>query len=266
MLMTARQRGLRVIGFTDHFAPYLVPGISFYDQQDGRILANLRTELADVSTCLEVLIGIEADYTVFGEECVDEATMEQVDYVAVSATHFHLGVPAPDESDPRRAVEQLLQLAWEAVALPVTTILVHPFDWIGAGSLTTMLETLTDDELAALGQWACEKRVALEINGHSCRKADYRQATARFFRLAHEVGARFTVSSDAHAPEQLAWLDLAVAWAQELGLSEDNFLTANELRAWHQEKRSRTRPGVRKGGPIGDLAACSLRCASGTLR
>ncbi|MFN2133636.1 MAG: PHP domain-containing protein, partial [Anaerolineae bacterium] len=73
MVHRAKDKGLAAIGFADHYTPAPVPGCPFYADQRLSILSALRSELDQVSSLdgLTVLVGVEADYTVAGEGCLD---------------------------------------------------------------------------------------------------------------------------------------------------------------------------------------------------
>jgi histidinol phosphatase-like PHP family hydrolase len=91
------------------------------------------------------------------------------------------------------------------------------------------MERVADEELAALISLAQERSVIVEINGGPAQLAEYRRAMARFYGLAREMGARFSVTSDAHHPEELDRLDLALGWAREMGVTDRELLTVEEL-------------------------------------
>jgi histidinol phosphatase-like PHP family hydrolase len=113
--------------------------------------------------------------------------------------------------------------------------------------LSPILGTVSDAQLAALIALAVERGVAVEINGGAAQHSEYRQATAHFFCLAREMGARFTLTADAHGPDRFTRLDLALEWARTLGFRDQDFLTAQELR-----QRQREKTHMPAGTPIND--------------
>jgi histidinol phosphatase-like PHP family hydrolase len=239
MIRRAREKGLAAIGFADHLTPNPIPGCPFYDHQRLRILADLRAEIAQVADMadIEVLVGVEADYTIAGRACLNPAVLAQADHVICAASHFHLPTaPQPTRDGPRAMAELMLRLAREALVLPGVSVWAHPFHCSRVRPLPPILETVGDAELAALIALASEREVAIEINGGSAQHDGYRQAAARFFCLAREMGARFTLSADAHHPDRLGRLDLALDWAGRLGFRDSDFLTAQELQARQRTK------------------------------
>ncbi|MDY6876965.1 MAG: PHP domain-containing protein [Chloroflexota bacterium] len=233
MIRRAREKGLAAIGFADHFTPDPIPNCPFYDHQRLHILTDLRAEIAQVAdrADIEVLVGVEADYTIAGQACLDPAVLAQADHVICAASHFHLPIaPQPTGDEPRAKAELMYRLACKALVLPGVSVWAHPFHCRQVRPLLPILETISAAGFAALVALANEREVAVEINGGAVQYVWYRQATARFFCLAREMGARFTITADAHHPDHFARLDLALEWARRLGFRDEDFLTAQELR------------------------------------
>jgi histidinol phosphatase-like PHP family hydrolase len=232
MLQRARANGIAAMGFADHLTPDPVPGCAFYDGQRPHLLADLRAEIARLAWqgAPEILVGLEADYTLAGESCLDAQTLAQADHVVCAASHFHLpAAPRPFGPGHRAKAELMLHCAQQALVVPGVSIWAHPFDCSRMRPLGPIMKVIAEDELASLIALANEREVAVEINGGPAQLEDYVQATARFFGLAREMGARFTITSDAHHPDDLQRLDLAVSWAQAMGIREQDCLTAQEL-------------------------------------
>jgi histidinol phosphatase-like PHP family hydrolase len=238
MIWRARGKGLSAIGFADHFTPDPIPGCPFYDRQRLHILADLRDEIAQAAPGgLEILVGVEADYTLAGRACLDPSVLTQVDHVVCGASHFHLpAAPQPAADEPRAKAELMLRMAREALAVPGVSIWAHPFDCSRMRPLSPILETVRDDELAGLIALANEREIAVEINGGPAQLEGYRRAARIFFGLAREMDARFTITADAHHPDDLVRLDVALEWARAMGLLDRDFLTAQELRERQRSK------------------------------
>jgi histidinol phosphatase-like PHP family hydrolase len=232
MARRARDKGLAAIGFADHYTPAPVPGCPFYAEQRLDIVDALRSELAQVADLdgLAVLVGVEADYTVAGEGCLDRDAVRQVDHIVCASSHFHLpSSPQPEDDSPHSKATLMLDMARAALQVPGISIWAHPFDCSRMRPLGPILATVPEDALAALIDLANAHQVAIEINGGPAQHAGYRQAIAPFLQLARDMGARFTITSDAHHPDDLDRLDLAWHWAHELGLEQKDLLSAEEL-------------------------------------
>ena len=73
--------------------------------------------------------------------------------------------------------------------------------------------------------------VAVEINS----RPERRDPPTRLLELALDLGCRFAIDTDAHAPGQLEFLDHGCARAQEAGIARErivNALPMEELLAW----------------------------------
>ena len=232
MIGCARAKGLAAIGFADHVTPKPVPGCSFYEGQRPHLLRELRAEIAalHVAPGIDVLVGVEADYVLAGRACLDAELLSLAEYVVCGASHFHLsGAPQPREDTPRAKAMLMVDLAREALAMPGMSIWAHPFDCSRMRPLSPILGAVSDDALVALIDLANAREVAIEVNGGAGLQDEYRRAMAPFYGLAREIGARFTITADAHHPDDFERLDLALAWAREMGIREHELLTVEEL-------------------------------------
>jgi len=234
MIARARAKGLAALGFADHVTPAPVPGCDFYDGQQIEILYAEHgiINAMDLPADLTVLVGMEADYTLAGAGCLDGAILDQVDHVICSASHFHLpAAPRPRDDTSEARAELMVRMAREMLAVPGVSVWAHPFDCTAMRPLTPIIAAIGEAQMAELITLANSRRVALEINGGPAATSPaYREATAAFFGLAREMGARFTVTADAHHPDDFERLDVALSWAREMGFRDEDFLTVDELR------------------------------------
>ena len=258
MILRAREKGIAAIGFADHITPEPVPGCSFYEGQRPDLLRKLRAEIAALPAApdVEVLVGVEADYTLAGRACLDVELLSLADHVVCGASHFHLpGAPQPAEDTPRAKAALMTRMAREALAMPGMSIWAHPFDCSRLQPLAPILETVPDDALAALIALANAREVAIEVNGGAGLQEEYRRAMVSFYGLAREMGARFTITADAHHPDDLDRLDLALGWAREMGVQKRELLTVEEL--WERQGRKNT-----SDGEMDDRSGCRAGCRS----
>ncbi len=244
LLRRAQEKGIAAIGFADHITPEPVPGCGFYDNQRIHVLNVLRAELEAVADAIapetatiDVLVGIEADYTLAGEAFLDDEVFAQTDHIIGAASHFHLpAAPVPEQDTLRAKADLMLRMAREMLVQRGVSVWAHPFDCSRMRPLSPILATISEEEFAALIDLANEREVALEINGGAGQHAPYREATASFFLMARDLGARFTLTADAHHPDDFTRLDLAYDWARKMGFRDADFLTVNELRDRQQRK------------------------------
>ena len=241
MIQRAEEKGLAAIGFADHVTPDPVPGCPFYERQRPYILSHLRAEIERVRdrTGFEILVGVEVDYAVAGPACLNQDLLALADHVIGSASHFHLPAAAQPTGDgPAAKAQLMLCLAREALALPGVSVWAHPFHCSRMRPLSPILATVSDAGFAAPIALSNQREIAIEINGSAVQHEEYRAAASRFYRLAHDMGARFTITADAHHPDHFDRLDLALEWARALGIHDADFLTAQELRERQSRKIS----------------------------
>ena len=233
MVDRARAKGLAALGFADHVTPAPIPGCGFYDGQQIEVLYAEHgiVDALDLPADLTVLVGVEADYTLAGVGCLDGAILDQVDHVICSASHFHLpAAPQPREDTSETKAELMVRMAREMLVVPGVSVWAHPFDCTEMRPLAPIMAAVGEVRMAELIASANDRQVAIEINGGPAATSPaYREATAAFFGLAREMGARFTITADAHHPDDFERLDLALAWAREMGFRDDDFLTVDEL-------------------------------------
>ena len=239
MIQRAVEKGLAAFGFADHFTPNPIPGCAFYDAQRIDILTRLRDELAmmDLPGTMDVLVGVEADYTLAGAGCLDTAILRATDHIICAASHFHLpAAPVPVEDTPAAKAELMIRMAKETLMLPGVSVLAHPFDCGKMRPLGPIVATVPESALVEIITLANRQDVAIEINGGAAQDLAYRDAAEPFFLLACEMGAQFTLTADAHHPDDLERLDIALDWAVSMGFRETDFLSAGELRQRQQVK------------------------------
>jgi histidinol phosphatase-like PHP family hydrolase len=251
MIARAEAKGLAALGFADHVTPAPIPGCRFYDGQQISVLVEMRDVVANIPVSLgrpsrlDLLVGVEADYTLAGAGCLDAAMLKLVDHVVCSASHFHLpAAPVPESDTPAAKAALMVQLAREMLQLDGVAIWAHPFDCSAMRPLAPIMAEIDEATQAELIALANAREIAVELNGGPGQDPAYRAATQGFFGLAREMGARFTVTADAHHPDDFARLDVAVAWARELAIEASAFLTGCELRARQRRKRDGTRVAV----------------------
>jgi DNA polymerase (family 10) len=195
MAEAARARGLRYIAITDHSA-YL--GVT-----NGLDAARLRAQAEEVralnaayeaaSDPFRILHGVEVDITPDGGLALPDDVLAALDIV-VASPHAQL------RQSPEKASERLLR----AIRNPHVDILGHP-----TGRLIGTREGAEVD-IDAVARAAAETGTALEINSGP----DRLDLDAQAARRALELGARLSVNSDAHHPDNMAWMRLGVLTAR----------------------------------------------------
>ncbi|MFO7169554.1 MAG: DNA polymerase/3'-5' exonuclease PolX [Chloroflexota bacterium] len=216
MAEAARARGLRYIAITDHSA-YL--GVT-----NGLDAARLRAQAEEVRALnaeyeaagdpFRILHGVEVDITPDGGLALADEVLAELDIV-VASPHSNLRQP------PEKATERLLR----AIRNPHVDIIGHP-----TGRLIGSREG-ADIDVDAVARAAAETGTLLEINSGP----DRLDLDAQAARRALELGAKLTVNSDSHHPENLAWVRLGVltarrGWAEAKDIA--NTWSLEQLREW----------------------------------
>jgi len=237
----ALRLGIGAICLTDHFVedPTNPAAPQFYKGSGPAIIADLRRELATLGEAdgLRFLVGCETETFSIEHVGVSPATAAQLDIVLVPTSHYHLtGVPQPEGDAPADVARHMLTMLASVVAKPWLDVLAHPLAEREAliGDLRAIYEAMDRRWLSdILGQAACAQ-MAVEINAASLNDEGiphYREVLADLLPLAQSLGCKFTLGSDAHSVDMLAWPLQIEGWVRGLGLDESDFLTPDTLLA-----------------------------------
>jgi putative hydrolase len=229
MARAARDLGHDYVALTDHSPRLTIAnGLSrerLLQQLD--IVAALNNEMAP----FRILTGIEVDI-------LEDGTLDQADDilgrldVVVASVHSKL----------RMEKEEMTRRMVTAIANPHTDVLGHCTGRyvVGRGRPQSQFD-------AEIVFAACERfGTAVEINSRPERL----DPPNDLLTLAVEMGCRFAIDTDAHAPGQLEWLAYGADKAVETGVTIDrvvNSWSADELLKWTRRSsppRSRPRPAA----------------------
>jgi len=225
----ARALGLRAVGLTDHV-----------NLARAWEIANLPLDLEErdrLTLPVEVLVGVEAMMISPAEISLPPEAARGLDYVMISANHYHLDfVEQPESLEPAVAAAHCLRMTAAAITCGYCDVIAHPL-LRGSVPLTTreMTRAYTDQALAHLCGLAAQHGVALELNPRMVR------AEPEFFRrliaAAQAAGMRFTLGTDAHRLVNLAYDPAYSATPADLvalGLRwEQDLMPPEELRKRH---------------------------------
>ena len=227
--------GWEAIGFADHYAD-LSAGQTppeFYTGCGPEVLAATRREMEAVQTSLQVLYSCEGDQYSESECTVTPALAEQLDYVIVAASHFHLGGAQQPMSDrPADVVRLFLPVIRAAMRQPFTSIIAHPF--MGRPhslpGLGPMPDALSDETLGEVLEEAAGLGVAMELSP-GCLRRDLWDADwpERFYGLCRDYGAKIATGTDAHRLTRLESTPELLPLVEGLGLAEQDFVCWDDL-------------------------------------
>jgi putative hydrolase len=208
MAEAARELGHEWIALTDHSPRLTVAGGLSAERLRAQL--NLVGQLNEELAPFRILTGIEVDILEDGSLDQREDLLRQLD-VVVASVHSKLRMPSGPMT--RRMVT--------AIRNPHVDVLGHC-----TGRLLSDREDgrrrrpeSEFDPETVFG--AClEAGVAVEIN---CRP-ERQDPPDRLLRLAADMGCRFAIDTDAHAPGQLTWLGNGTVRAEQAGISADRVI------------------------------------------
>jgi putative hydrolase len=216
MAEAARDVGHEWVALTDH-SPRLTVARGLSVQRLEAQLELVETLNAGLAP-FRILTGIEVDILEDGSLDQRGDLLARLD-VVVASVHSKLRMPA----------SEMTARMITAIGNPHTDVLGHCTGRLLAGRGRP--ESVFDAG-AVFGACA-EHGVAVEIN---CRP-ERQDPPDRLLKLAAEIGCRFAIDTDAHAPGQLDWLGNGCARAERLGIGADRVINtrpAMEIaaRAW----------------------------------
>ena len=165
-----------------------------------------------------MLRSVELNLDNQGDGDLQLSSLQQLDLVLGA---FHSSLRRKEDQTPRYLA---------ALRNPALHILGHP-----RGRIYNFRPGLTADwpRVFAL---AAELDKAVEIDAYP----DRQDLDLPLLRLAQSAGVRISIGTDAHAPEQLDFIEIGLAAASMAGISKErllNFLPLPELLAWARRIR-----------------------------
>jgi HisJ family histidinol phosphate phosphatase len=237
----AKELGLKKLGFAEHFWDDTVPGaFPFYVPLTFAHVSQLREDIAQFrNQGVELFFGCEVEYDpVHRAPALSEAVAEQFDFVIVPNSHSHETMPKEYYDQKHKHAEFILNAFWDILRSPVSryvTGVAHPFSLVRSPyPCDDLIELVSDSRFADLFGCAAEKGVALEVNvgslmgglhqkGLTLETAEESQLI-RMLRLGKQAGCKFFIGSDAHAVGHLENHQYADAFADLLGLTQEDIM------------------------------------------
>ena len=206
------QFGYSYIGITDHAKGLKIAG----GINEGH-LERQRIEIdainADLRGRFRVLHGIELNLNPEGEGDMNPTVLAKLDFVVGS---FHSALRRVDDQTERYLA---------ALENPDVQILGHP-----RGRIYNHREGLQADWARVFAR-ATELGKAVEIDAYP----DRQDLNVSLLKIAKREGVRIAIDTDAHAPEQLVFVELGLAAAIKAGIPKErvvNFMKVPELLKW----------------------------------
>jgi len=243
-MKTAKELGLKKIGFADHFwdSPIdgsLIPGWGFYAPEDGKLehqnyehLLRIKPELEKYADPdVQVYFGCETEYDpIHRGVAVTEETAEKFDFIIVPQSHTHITMTKDLYQPYQKHLDYMIQAYDDILDSPVSryiTAVVHPFEAVCCPyDNTILINMLSEDVMKRLFTKSAEKNIAFEINVSQMMNKTPEQiaecAQMRMFKIVKECGCKFIFGSDSHDNETHKKYGNAQLAADLLGLTEED--------------------------------------------
>lgn len=210
MALAAQARGYEYLAITDHS-----PRITVVNGLGPERLAAQRRLIDEANHELNgvtILQGVEVDINEDGSLDLPDETLAALDIV-IASPHVKLRM------EPEAMTERMLR----AVDNPHVDLIGHPTGRRPGSRAGAQYD------FEAVFSRAAERGVVLEIDCDPARM----DLSPELARLAASVGCQFSLDSDAHAPDQLLYVDLGIWTARRAGVGQDriiNWLRLAELK------------------------------------
>lgn len=201
MVRTAERIGLATLAVTDHSD--LDDGIDSYAN-----FLILKERLARIDTPVRVLIGAELSAYGVGKYAEPYEVDKALDFASYSHIHYHLAFwEHPEDRSPRGYAQHELAVLNALFETDRADNIAHPFSpckmpFFNEEEKAATLAAITENELGDILEKGERARCSWEI--HTPTFLRFPEFSRRFWRLGREIGAYFTLGTDAHT---LASLD-----------------------------------------------------------
>jgi histidinol phosphatase-like PHP family hydrolase len=222
MAQAATERHYEYIAITDHSK-----GLKIAGGIDEAALAKQAVEIAETNETLRgsgltVLRSIEMNLNSRGEGDMDRKALARLDLVLGA---FHSSLRTKEDQTERYVA---------ALRTPAIQILGHR-----RGRIYNYRLGLKTDWPRVFAE-AAKRDKAVEIDSYP----DRQDLSAALLKIAREAGARISLGTDSHHPEQLDFIELGLAAALKAKIPADrilNFMPLVDLKRWVKRVRARSR-------------------------
>ncbi len=157
---------------------------------------------------IKIFKGSEVDILKDGGLDFDDEVLKELDVVIIAA-HLY------QRLDAREQTERLIT----AIENPYSTIMAHP-----SGRLINKRPPMEYDVEKVIDACA-DNGIALEINANPMRL----DLIDRYVKIARDKGAKIAISTDAHSPSQLDYMEFGVGIARRGWLQKNDILNTQPL-------------------------------------
>ena len=241
MIREAERLGIKTVGFCDHFAQFPPYPLPKWEKSGKEMIASLREDLKKIGTPIQILIGVESDLIEPGKLTITKDYAENLNYVIISASHFHLpGIKKPPSTKIVSIARHYVYMLKAALEYDFISIIAHPFKTPknALGSPMEYMQHIPQSEYYEIAEKAIKQGIAMEINGQLGLDHEYLQAIKPFVSVCKEVGVKFSYGSDAHHKMNLGPTNGIIQFIKSQILTYEDFLSPGELIKIHQESFS----------------------------
>jgi putative hydrolase len=217
MAFTAIELGHEYLVLTDH-SPRLTVARGLSPERLTRQLGVVEAINEHLDGSFTLLKGIEVDILDDGQLDQTDELLARLD-VRVASVHSKL------KMEPAQMTRRMTA----AIAHPRMNVLGHCTGRLITGNRGTRSGSTFDAR--AVFEACVEHDVAVEINS----RPERRDPPTKLLELARDIGCRFSIDSDAHAPGQLDFLDHGCERAEAAGIDPDRIVNTwprDRLLAW----------------------------------
>lgn len=221
---TAIERGLRILGFSDHTPYYYdgdyVSGVRMLPEEVEGYVESIQKLKDEYKSQIEIKLGFETEYyPKYFEKLLQLYAQYPVDYIILGQHFLNNEVGEIYTGRPEASIDRIDRYAdqvIEAIHTGCFTYLAHPDLCLYEGDSQRYRNAMKRICLAAK-----EAGLPLEINLLGMR-TNRHYPKKDFFRIAADCGCTIVLGSDAHRPEDVtdpASEQTARGWVKELGLT-----------------------------------------------
>ena len=199
MLQMMREKGLRHVGFSDHFyADETVPAEN---------VALVRAAAANFPE-MDVYAGVEADMLWPGHLTATAETLSPYDYVSVACPHWHSNeVARPLCLTPDSLAQAQYDMLLSLAEIAYVDVIVHPFTFGQAQGYMevdqeALMQRYTLGDYDRLIDGLLKNQIAVELHAN-LKKPHYARSLLPFLTRCVSRGVHFSMGSDAH---ELKWV------------------------------------------------------------
>ncbi|MCG7335438.1 DNA polymerase/3'-5' exonuclease PolX [Sporosarcina sp. ACRSM] len=203
MVEACRAKGYSHMVITDH-TQYLKVANGLTPDRVREQIAEIRT-LNEEYKDIEIFCGTEMDILPDATLDFDDELLSELDFV-IASIHSNFNQPQ----------EQIMDRLHAAMKNPHVDMIAHP-----TGRIIGQRDGY-DTDVPQLIQWAKEYNKLLELNANPYRL----DLATEHLIMAQDAGVKIAINTDAHAIDQLKYMEIGVKYAQKAWLKKETVVNA----------------------------------------